>query len=923
MNDWHILTGAEVLSWLDADPAHGLSESDAKRRLAEQGFNELTERGIKSPWLIVWEQLTATMVMILIIAAAISVALGDYKDAAAIAVIVVLNALIGFRQEYGAEKAMAALKRLAVPTVKVRRGGHVQEVSARELVPGDIILLEAGNLIPADCRLLDTINLRIQEAALTGESEPVDKKAQAVLDSAAPIADRINMAYMGTVVAYGRGQAVVSETGMKTQLGNIAEMIQKVEQEPTPLQRKLNQLGKGLAIAALALVAIVFVLGLLRGEEVKLMLLTSISLAVAAVPEGLPAVVTIALALGAQRMLKRRALIRKLPAVETLGSVTVICSDKTGTLTENQMTVAVLDAANNRIDISEYLPHSESGGRGDCVPKDKPTLVLLLIGGALCNDAFLERTDGSPGPINESEFHAIGDPTEAALVVAAARFGLCKGELEPALPRVAEVPFDSERKRMTTLHEIKASGLRSDLSELICRAASAAGETCHVAFTKGAVDSLLDVSNSVLADERVLPLDTSWRNRILEANDRLAQKGMRVLGIAFKPLGPGESDETTNNVERNLIFIGMVGMIDPPRVGVKEAVATCKAAGIRPVIITGDHALTAKYIARELGIAGNEQILSGQDLDRLSIKEIEDRAEHVSVYARVSPEHKLNIVQALQNRGHIVAMTGDGINDAPALKRADIGVAMGITGTDVAKEAADMVLLDDNFATIVAAVEEGRVIFDNLRKFVKYILTTNSAELCVVLLAPFTGMPLPLLPLQILWLNLVTDGLPALALSLEPADRQIMHRPPYQPGESVFARGLGLHVVWVGLLMALISIGVGYVYWYDNQQNWQTMLFTTLTVSQMGHVLAIRSERDSLFKIGVMSNRPLLGAVVLTVLLQVSLVYIPPLQEIFKTVALSAKDLAICLSVSSIVFCCVEIEKWLRRGLPRQTLDHS
>lgn len=909
---WHEMSREAVLARLKTSK-EGLSAAEAARRLARHGPNELIERGLKSPWLIVWEQLTATMVLVLIIATAISAVLGDYKDAVAIMAIVVLNTLLGFSQEYRAEKAMAALKKLAVPTVRVRRGGHVQEISARDLVPGDIVLMEAGNLVPADGRLLECSNLQIQEAALTGESEPVEKDPQVLAGADLSLGDRRNLAYMGTVVTYGRGLTVVTATGMETELGRIAAMIQTVDREPTPLQRRLEQLGRGLAVVALVLVSVIFALGLLRGEDVTLLLLTAISMAVAAVPEGLPAVVTIALALGAQRMLKRRALIRKLAAVETLGSVTVICADKTGTLTENRMTVTVLDVAGHRVDLTEHLhragPVLHPNGEFPFAPSDQPALALLLVGGALCNEAVLKPNGNAPG-----SFHTVGDPTEGALVVAAAQLGLSKAELEQSFPRVAEVPFDSDRKRMTTVHTFPTSQSQIPRAlETVRDWVRGIGGPPYFAFTKGAVDSLLDVSSQVWIDERAEPLTADWRKRIAAAQERLAQNGMRVLGVASRPLESLRFDGRGDSLERDLIFIGLVGMIDPPRPEVKDAVVTCKAAGIRPVMITGDHPLTAQHIARELGIAADGHILTGRDLARLSVGELEGVVEEVSIYARVSPEHKLKIVQALQNRGHIVAMTGDGVNDAPALKKADIGVAMGMTGTDVAKEAADMVLQDDNFATIVAAVEEGRVIYDNIRKFIKFLTAANSAELSVMLLAPFLGMPLPLLPLQILWINLVTDGPPALALSVEPAERDTMRRSPYHPNEKIFGWGMGRHVIWVGLLMALVSLGVGYWYWYTAHRNWQTMVFVTLTLSQMGHVLGIRSGRDSLFRTGLLSNTPLLGAVALTVVLQLAVVYVPFLQEVFTTVALSAGDLALCLVLSTLVFWGVELEKLLMR----------
>jgi Ca2+-transporting ATPase len=917
VSEFYKLDKSDVLSELNTSFEQGLTNAEAARRLAEYGPNELVESGVKSPWRILLEQLTSTIVVILIISAIISAILGEFKDAIAVLAIVAVNAVIGFRQEYQAEQAMAALKKMAVPTVKVRREGRVHEYPARELVPGDIILLEAGDLIPADCRLVESINLRIEEAALTGESVPVEKDADFVASSDLPLGDRRNMVYMGTVVTYGRGVAVVVKTGMQTELGNIATLIQTTGQEPTPLQRRLDQLAKGLAVAALGLVFIVFILGLLRGEDLRLMILTSISMAVAAVPEGLPAVVTIALALGAQRMLKRRALIRKLPAVEGLGSVTVICSDKTGTLTENRMTVTVLDVAGHQVDLVEEF--RRPGRRGLGVPCEKPdplvldtlrknpALITLLVGGALSNDALLE--------CEEDEYEIVGDPTEGALLIAAAQAGLVKDKLEGSFPRVAEVPFDSDRKRMTTVHKInqwKVDGY-GEIPDIRTFNLPTSDGINSIAFTKGAVDGLLEVCNHVLADSKVVTLDQSWRERILAANNRLAQSGMRVLGVAFRPLGNLPEKATEENTERELIFVGMVGMIDPARPEVKEAVQTCRTAGIRPVMITGDHPLTARYIASELGILTEGRILTGQDLARLSMEELENVVSEVSVYARVSPEHKVKIVDALQNRGEIVAMTGDGVNDAPALTEADIGVAMGITGTDVAKEAADMVLLDDNFATIVAAIEEGRRIYDNIRKFIRYTLTSNAGEIWVMLMAPFAGMPFPLLPLQILWVNLVTDGLPGLALSVEPPERNIMRRPPYPPNENIFGRGMARDVLWVGLLMGLVSLGMGYWFWSIGHPYWQTMVFTTLTLSQMGNALAIRSQSDSLFQIGLLSNRAMLGAVLLTFVLQLLVIYVPFLQSIFRTGPLSFQDLALCLVLSTVVFWGVELGKWFSR----------
>lgn len=913
-DDWHALGHVDVLSRLGTEPDSGLTSEEAQRRIEQYGPNELLERGLKNPWRILWEQLTGLMVLILIGAAAVSVALGDYTDAIVILVIVVLNAALGFSQEYRAEKAIAALKQLAVPHVRVRRHGEVREVSARELVPGDLVLLEAGNLVPADGRVLESHNLRVQEAALTGESEPVDKHAQPLANDL-PLADRRNMVYMGTTVSYGRGTMVVTDTGMRTQLGRIAEMIQAVAREPTPLQRRLEQLSRGLALAVAGIIVVVFTLGVLRGEDLELMVLTAIGMAVAAVPEGLPAVVTIGLALGTQRMLKRRALIRKLQAVETLGSVNVICSDKTGTLTENRMTVTVLDVAGQTLSFTETLARGQavwierSDGQLAAEQPDRcgsltPALRLLLTGATLCNDAILQPSHSGSG----STWRAIGDPTEGALVVAAAQVGLAKDELERILPRQAEVPFTSERKRMTTLHHLQAE--HGSLPDCL----TGLDHASWLIFSKGAVDQLLTVSGYTWVNGEVLPLTEEWRGRIEAANTRLAQSGMRVLGVAFRPLTDRPSGDREEDLERDLVFVGLVGMIDPPRPEVKTAVMTCREAGIRPIMITGDHPLTARHIALQLGISSEDaQLLTGQQLDAMTVEELENVIEDTSVFARVSPEHKLKIVQALQDRGHVVAMTGDGVNDAPALRKADIGVAMGITGTDVAKEAADMVLLDDNFATIVSAVEEGRTVYDNIRKFIKYTLTSNAGEIWVMLLGPFLGMPLALLPLQILWVNLVTDGLPGLGLAMEPAESGTMRRPPYRLRESIFGRGLGVDIVWVGLLMGLVSLAIGQWGWLNRSATWQTMVFTTLTLSQMGNALAIRSERDSLFRIGFRSNRMILGAVLLTFVLQLAVVYVPWLQGVFETVPLPPHELLISLAASTLVFWAIEIKKWWAR----------
>ena len=915
MSNWHTLESSAALAKLESDQQTGLSATDVAQRLTEYGPNELIEKGAKSPWLILWEQFRAVLIIVLIIAAIASAFLGDLEDTIAILTIVILNAILGFRQEYRAEKAMAALKKLSVPKVKVRRESSLREISARELVPGDIVLLEAGNLVPTDCRLLEAINLRTQEAALTGESEPVDKTESALSGDQLPLGDRLNMAYMGTIVAYGRGTAVVTDTGMNTELGHIASMIQTTERQPTPLQRRLDQLGTKLAIAAVILVAIIFVEGLITGEEVKLMLLTAVSIAVAAVPEGLPAVVTIALALGAQRMLKRKALIRKLPAVETLGSVTVICSDKTGTLTENRMTVTVLDIAGHRVDLTQELrqrtPRTAEDQQESALLADRPTLALLLAAGSLCSDAVVEYDEKEAGRLR-----VVGEPTEGALVMAATRNGLWKGVLEGALPRLAEVPFDSTRKRMTTLHEAPADeNVLPDSLQNVWQQRQIFNGAKYISFTKGAIDSLLDSSTEVWAEDRRQPLTDEWRQRITEAHDKLAQDGMRILANGLRAFADKPQQTDGEFLERDLVLVGLVGMMDPARPEVRESVRECRAAGIRPVMITGDHPLTAGHIARELGIADDDTIVTGAELT--ANPELLADVENISVFARVSPEHKLEIVAALQERGHLVAMTGDGVNDAPALKKADIGVAMGITGTDVSKEAADVVLQDDNFATIVAAVREGRVIYDNIRKFIIYLLAGNVGALLVMLVSPLFGMPLALMPIQILWINLVTDGLPALAIGVEPAESNVMARPPYPPREGIFSRGVGVDILWLGLIVGATSLGVGFTYWLNDLPQWQTMIFCTLTFAQMAHAFTAKSFTQSAFRISPFANKSLTGAVLLTFGLQFALIYLPVMQGIFDTVPLTGWDLLLSIGLGSAVFWAYETKKLIqrRRGL--------
>jgi len=866
----HILETDNIVKQLNSS-LDGLTNDEARKRLNEYGPNELMEKKKKTAIAMFLDQFKDFMILILIGAAVISGFIGELSDTIAIIVIVVINAIIGFIQEYRAEKAMDALKKMAAYTATVIRDGVHTSIAASELVPGDIVVLEAGRIVPADMRLLETFNLKVEEAALTGESIPVEKQCDALSDKSLPLGDRKNMAFKGTVVSYGRGLGIVVATGMDTELGKIASMLQGEEEVRTPLQKRLVIFGKRLAIAVLVICAIVFGFGVFRGEPILLMLLTAISLAVAAIPEALPAVVTISLALGAKKLVKLHALIRKLPAVETLGSVTYICSDKTGTLTLNKMTVEKVFIEDKLVPVSDLT----KGGSSEEVN------ALFMTALALSNDA---QTD------NEGDI--MGDPTETALYSIAKTQNYNKKELEKIYPRILELPFDSDRKCMTTFHRWKQG---------------------YISFTKGAIDTLMERSVNVLTSHGLKDIDVE---RLASINEMMAQDGLRVLCIAYRIWDEIPSDFSPKSVETGLTIIGLTGMMDPPREEAKEAVSMCKNAGIVPVMITGDHQLTARTIAKRLGILdNNDAVITGRELEGLTMEEFEEKVEDIRVYARVAPEQKLKIVRALQDKGHFVAMTGDGVNDAPALKRADIGIAMGITGTDVSKEAAHMILLDDNFATIVKAVKEGRKIYDNIRKFIKYLLTTNSGEIWTLFLAPIFGLPIPLLPIHILWINLVTDGLPALALSVEPEEEDVMNRPPRHPKESISAHGLGVHAIWVGLLMAGIVLSTQAFAIKTGNSHWQTMVFTVLCLTQLGHVLAIRSEKVSLFKMGLFSNKYLLGAVILTFIFQMATIYIPSLNPIFKTVPLTFNELIWTLVLSSIVFIAVEIEKLIKRAL--------
>ncbi len=874
----------------------GISSEEARERILEYGPNELKVKEKKTPFMMFLDQFRDFMILVLIAAAIISGFIGELSDTIAIIVIIVLNAVVGFIQEYRAEKAMAALKKMTAPTATVLRDGVPANIPALQLVPGDAVILEAGKIVPADMRVIEAAQLKLEEAALTGESEAVEKDVKALHDELLPTGDRKNMAYKGTFVTYGRGRGIVVATGMGTEIGKIATMLQEEEEVKTPLQKRLASFGQKLAIAVLAICAIVFSIGVMRGEQPMLMLLTAISLAVAAIPEALPAVITISLALGAKKLVKQNALIRKLPAVETLGSVTYICSDKTGTLTLNKMTVEELYVDGKIVGADQCVCPKEEGEHAGS------PLQVLFTALSLSNDA---QSDASG--------NVIGDPTEVALYNIAKNFGFDKKTLETDFPRVAEMPFDSDRKCMTTFHKAGVRGQGLGISDKQnTNPQSPIPNPQFISFTKGAVDVLIDKTTNVLTSEGIKPID---RNDLMQTNERMSADGLRVLGVAIRKWDQLPDDISPENVETGLTILGLVGMMDPPREEAKEAVLLCKTAGIKPVMITGDHPLTAKTIAERLGIleAGSRAIITGRELDNLSLEEFEERVEQIRVYARVAPEQKLKIVKALQDKGQFIAMTGDGVNDAPALKRADIGVAMGITGTDVSKEAAHMILLDDNFATIVKAVREGRKIYDNIRKFIKYLLTTNSGEIWTLFLAPLVGLPIPLLPIHILWINLVTDGLPALALSVEPAEGDVMKRPPRHPKESIFAHGLGSHAIWVGLLMAGIVLFVQAWSIRTEHAHWQTMVFTVLCLTQLGHVLAIRSEKESLFKIGLFSNSYLFGAVVLTFVFQMATVYIPFLNPVFKTEPLTLNELMFTLALSSVVFLAVEIEKFIRR----------
>ena len=921
---WHAVSPEQTIELLQSDADRGLTIDEIYRRQQYFGGNELKETGGRSTLTILWDQFTNIMLVMLIAVAVVSAILDLQqenfpKDAIAIFAIVILNGILGYLQESRAEKALAALKRLSSPQVRVIRDGSTQEISAKELVPGDMMLLEAGVQIPADGRLLEARNLQIGESTLTGEAIAVNKDARAVLAEDTPLGDRVNLVFKGTEVVQGRAKAIVTRTGMETEIGRIAAMLQAVESKPTPLQQRMTQLGNVLVGGSMTLVALVTIGGVLRAgwQFFDELLEISLSMAVAVVPEGLPAVVTVTLAIGTQRMIRRQALIRQLPAVETLGSVTTICSDKTGTLTQNKMVVQKVYTGSYHFSVTGegYEPSGTFYCQNNDQIETETEVKKLLQACVLCNDALLKHSLNIFKKM--VDWSLVGDPTEGALLALAGKAAIFKEEFDARMPRLGEFPFSSERKRMSVIVT------NSDEQELP-----------YLMFTKGSTELILEHCDRLQIGDQVELINDVQRRKIGEINDHLASNGLRVLGFAYKPLTEIPEAGTEAENEQELIWLGLVGMFDAPRAKVKEAVNRCKQAGIRPVMITGDHPLTAMAIACELNIANPRDLdsaealsdcsLTGQELEVMSTEDLERVVEKVSVYARVAPEHKLRIVKALQKRGECVAMTGDGVNDAPALKQANIGIAMGITGTDVSKEASDMILLDDNFATIVAATEEGRVVYDNIRRFIKYILGSNIGEVLTIAAAPLIGLGgVPLSPLQILWMNLVTDGLPALALAMEPAEPNVMRRLPYSSRESIFARGLGLYIVRIGIIFALLTIGLMvWSYNYDsldgNPDHWKTMVFTTLCLAQMGHVWAVRSDTRLTIEMNLFSNPYVLGAVTLTTTLQLLLIYVAPLRNFFDTHLLSPTELAICLGFSMLMFVWIELEKLVKRWLGRR-----
>jgi len=925
----------ETLELFDVDPESGLSAAEAERRLAEHGPNELEEKDRPGILSLLIDQFNDFLILILVAAAAVSFAVGEPIDAAAILVIVVLNAIVGVVQEYKAEQALAALKEMSAPDVDVRRDGERCTVEVQSLVPGDVVVLEAGSSVPADLRLVESVNLRVDEAALTGESVPVQKKAKGALERKTPLGDRANMAFKGTSVAYGRGLGVVTATGMRTEMGKIADMIQSYEEEQTPLQKRLSQLGRWLGIISLSICGIIFIYGIARDTDPMLvfregfaeymaqyqqnvidLFMTAVSLAIAAVPEGLPAVVTICLALGMQRMVRRHALIRKLPAVETLGTATVICSDKTGTLTQNEMTVVKAWVPGREYEVTGqgYDPYGEFRADDEEIdPKADPRLSLLLHGGTLCNDAGLREggagesaTDDAPG----ADYGIIGDPTEGALVVAAAKAGLAKEETDEAWPRVDEFPFTSGRKRMTTVHRVPDG---TDLPEL-----EPGG---HAVFMKGAPDVVLRYCSRLLTDDGTAELTDERREEALDTNRALAKQALRVLAVAYRAADRAPDDDAdADDVEHDLVFVGLAGMIDPARPEATEAVRTARDAGIRTVMVTGDYPETAGAIARENGILREGgRVVEGAELEELDDEELGRSVEETDAYARVSPEHKVRILEGLKAQGHVAAMTGDGVNDAPALKRADIGVAMGITGTDVSKQTSEMVLTDDNFASIVAAVEEGRVIYSNIRKFVYYLISCNIGEILIIFIAMIAGLAIPLTPIMILWLNLVTDGAPALALGVEPGDPDIMKRPPRPPAEPIINADMRIGLLVQAVVMT-IAVLASYLWALERYPGdlatARTIAFSTLVLSELWRAFTARSDRHSIFSIGMGTNRWMLAAVASSLAFLLLIIYVPFVRPAFDTAAIGVMDWLQLLPFTLLASIAAEITK---TGLRRRS----
>ena len=882
----------EVVAQFETDLDKGLTQAQARERLHKHGPNELTEKPRPGFLALLWDQFNNYLVIILIVAALLALALGEYVDAIAIMCIVVLNAVIGVVQESKAEQALAALKKLAAPSAQVMRDGHQITVASRELVPGDIVMLEAGNYVPADLRLVTTVNLKIEEAALTGESVPVEKHSALLVEKDAALGDRKNSAFLSTLITYGRGKGLVTGTGMRTQIGLIAEMIQSYEEEDTPLQKKLEHLGKVLGTVCIAICAIVLVYGLIRDthltdvfktgfgayweaekKDIVNLILTAVSLAIAAVPEGLPAIVTICLALGMQQMIKKNALIRKLPAVETLGCATVVCSDKTGTLTQNQMTVVQGWAGGGRFKVTGegYNPSGEfSVEEQRFEPRGDADATILLQGAVLCNDARLEEGDTDGGPA----WRMVGDPTEGAMVVAAAKAGFPRADMEKAFPRVQEIPFDSDRKRMTTIHRRNGSDF--------------------IAFVKGAPDVILDQCSQIRSGGQAVALTAEKRQEVLDHNRDMASAALRVLGVAYRPLAQVPQSPRSEDIEKELVFVGLLGMIDPARPEVIDAVRVARGAGLRSIMVTGDYKDTAEAIAREIGLLTPDGVvLTGPQIEKLSDEALAAATDRLQVCCRVSPQHKMRIVDALKSRGHVVAMTGDGVNDAPALKRANIGVAMGITGTDVSKQTADMVLTDDNFASIVTAIEQGRIIYSNIRKFVYFLLACNAGEILIIFGAMLLGLPIPLRPVHLLWLNLVSDGAPALALGMEKGDKDIMSQAPRPPKEPVINRDMAMGIGVIAIVDAIAILTVFYLAlqrYPGHLEVAQTIAFATLCCSELIRAYTARSEYNSIFAIGAFSNKWMNWAVLASFLLVLVVVYVPFLNPFFDTVPLSLDD---------------------------------